>query len=117
MDYYGFQPDLYDVKFKSRGSAEFSQEILQTLQNAGVPARLTPVEEPRGKDGKGRFSAGFDHGVFVPFIHMFGPEFTEIPIVQVSMHSSLEFDDEYRLGQAVAALRYLSRIALSAFRR
>lgn len=44
-------------------------------------------------------------GVFVPFIHMFGPVFNSIPIVQVSIDESLEPAKEWALGRALDALR------------
>lgn len=49
---------------------------------------------------------GLDHGVFVPFRIMFGEDFTETPIVQVSIDSSLDPKKNWELGQAVASLRY-----------
>ena len=49
---------------------------------------------------------GLDHGVFVPFRIMFGEDFTEIPIVQVSIDSSLDSTKNWELGKAVASLRY-----------
>jgi 4,5-DOPA dioxygenase extradiol len=49
---------------------------------------------------------GLDHGVFVPFRIMFGEDFTEIPIVQVSIDSSLDPKKNWELGKALASLRY-----------
>ena len=37
---------------------------------------------------------------------MFGEEFTEIPIVQVSIDASLSPEKNWEIGKAVAALRY-----------
>jgi 4,5-DOPA dioxygenase extradiol len=37
---------------------------------------------------------------------MFGEDFTEIPIVQVSIDSSLDPKKNWELGKAVASLRY-----------
>lgn len=45
-----------------------------------------------------------DHGVFVPFIHMFGEE-CDVPIVQVSLNGSLKPEDEWDLGRALEPLR------------
>lgn len=72
---------------------------------AGIKARTSPKTETRGKDGRGFEGAGLDHGVFVPFINMFGPTFNDIPIVQVSINSSLDLDDEWALGRALDSLR------------
>jgi aromatic ring-opening dioxygenase catalytic subunit (LigB family) len=49
---------------------------------------------------------GLDHGVFVPFKHMFGDS-TDIPVVQVSLDGSLDPAKEWALGQAVSSLRYV----------
>lgn len=68
-------------------------------------ARTTSKLEPRGRDGLGKNAPGFDHGVFVPFRLMFGETFTDIPIVEVSMDSSLNPADNWAVGKAVQSLR------------
>lgn len=72
---------------------------------AGVTARTTTVSEPRGIDGLGKASPGLDHGVFIPFRHMFGLE-VDIPIVEVSIDSSFDPEKEWKVGQALDGLRY-----------
>jgi len=57
-------------------------------------------------DGRGFAGPGLDHGVFVPFKHMFGDS-TDIPIIQVSLDGSLNPAKEWALGQAVSSLRYV----------
>ena len=47
----------------------------------------------------------------MPFIHMFGDTFTDIPIVEVSIDGSLKPEKEWALGSAVAELRFV--VALS----
>jgi aromatic ring-opening dioxygenase catalytic subunit (LigB family) len=42
----------------------------------------------------------------MPFIHMFGNTFTDIPIVEISIDSSLKPEKEWTLGAAVAELRF-----------
>jgi aromatic ring-opening dioxygenase catalytic subunit (LigB family) len=49
---------------------------------------------------------GLDHGVFIPFRLMFGEEFTDIPIVQVSIDSSLSTEKNWALGKAMSKLRF-----------
>ena len=122
MDYYGFPPELYQLKFKSRGDSALSQRIVDLYKNAchslfckgcthqlslqaGQKARTTTVLESRGQDGRGFSGPGLDHGVFVPFRIMFGEEFTEIPVVQVSIDSSLDPAKNWEVGKAVADLR------------
>jgi len=41
----------------------------------------------------------------MPFIHMFGNTFTDVPIVAISIDSSLKPEKEWALGAAVAELR------------
>lgn len=113
MDYYGFPPELYQLKFKSRGDSALSQRIVDLYKNAGQKARTTSVLESRGQDGRGFSGPGLDHGVFVPFRIMFGEEFTEIPIVQVSIDSSLDPAKNWELGKAVADLRKEGVLILS----
>ena len=67
--------------------------------------RTTPRTEARGMDGRGFSGPGLDHGVFVPFRIMFGDEFMDVPIVQVSMDSSLDPKKNWELGEIVQTLR------------
>ncbi|KAG6909839.1 hypothetical protein DXG01_015112 [Tephrocybe rancida] len=105
MDYFGFQPSMYQLKFKSRGDANLSQRIVQLYHEAGQSARTTSKLEARGEDGRGFEGPGLDHGVFVPFKLMFGEELAGVPVVQVSIDSSLSPEKNWALGQAVAKLR------------
>jgi aromatic ring-opening dioxygenase catalytic subunit (LigB family) len=79
--------------------------MLKVCSKAGHEARLISVDEPRGEDGRGFSGPGLDHGVFIPFRIMFGENFTEIPIVQVSIDSSLSPEKNWALGKAVSQLR------------
>ena len=38
---------------------------------------------------------------------MFGEEFTAVPIVEVSMDSTLDPEDNWRIGQAIKKLRFV----------
>lgn len=112
MDYYGFPRELYQVKFKSRGDSGVAQEVVQALKDAGISARTSPVTEARGEDGRGFSGPGLDHGVFVPFKHMFGDEL-DIPLVQVSIDGSLDPAKQWALGKAVKSLRSQKILVLS----
>ena len=108
MDYFGFAPALYELKFTARGSTQLSQRVVQAFQSAGLRARTSPVSESRGRDGRGYNGPGLDHGVFVPFRLMFGEEYDgegSVPIVEASIDSSLSPEDNWQLGKAVAKLR------------
>jgi len=64
--------------------------------------------ESRGEDGRGFPGPGLDHGVFVPFRLMFGEELEGIPVVQVSIDSTLSPEANWKLGRVVSSLRYIS---------
>lgn len=105
MDYYGFPPELYQFKFKSRGDSALSRRVVELFNKAGEPARTSPKTETRGEDGRGFQGSGLDHGIFVPFQLMFGTEFTEIPIVQVSIDGSLSPERNWAVGKTLTQLR------------
>lgn len=72
--------------------------------------RTTSKLEARGQDGRGFLGPGLDHGVFVPFRLMFGEDFTDIPIVQVSIDSSLSPETNWSIGKALERLRYVNTV-------
>ncbi|KAJ3992297.1 Extradiol aromatic ring-opening dioxygenase [Lentinula boryana] len=104
MDYYGFPPDLYQLKFKSRGDKQLAEKLVTLYKEAGQLARTTSKLEPRGSDGRGFEGPGLDHGVLIPFRLMFGEEF-DLPVVQVSIDSSMSPEANWKLGQVVKVLR------------
>ncbi|KAJ3778560.1 Extradiol ring-cleavage dioxygenase, class III enzyme, subunit B [Lentinula raphanica] len=104
MDYYGFPQESYELRFKSRGDKQLADQIVSLYKEAGQLARTTSKLEPRGSDGRGFEGPGLDHGVFVPFRIMFGEEFA-IPVVQVSLDSSMSPEANWKLGQVVKGLR------------
>ncbi|KAF8746340.1 Extradiol ring-cleavage dioxygenase, class III enzyme, subunit B, partial [Rhizoctonia solani] len=114
MDYYGFEPWMYRVKFKSRGDPELSERIVNVLKAGGFKSRTLGKTEWRGHDGRrGASGIGFDHGVFVPFKFMFGDEFTSIPIVEVSQDGDLSPERNWEIGRAVGCLRSEGYLILS----
>jgi len=113
MDYYGFPQELYELKFKSTGDSSLSERIVNIYTEAGLSARTTPKSEHRGKDGRGSSGPGLDHGVFIPFRIMFGHEFLDIPIVQVSIDGSLSPEKNWEVGRAVSKLREEGFLILS----
>ncbi|KIY43655.1 Extradiol aromatic ring-opening dioxygenase [Fistulina hepatica ATCC 64428] len=99
-DYYGFPPELYRLKFKSRGDSALTQQVL----DHGHKVRTTTKLEARGDDGRGFPGPGLDHGVFVPFRLMFGEEI-DIPIVEASIDGSLDPAKNWEVGKALSKLR------------
>ncbi|KAJ3802404.1 Extradiol aromatic ring-opening dioxygenase [Lentinula aff. detonsa] len=104
MDYYGFPQESYELKFKSRGDKQLAERLVTLYKEAGQLARTTSKLEPRGSDGRGFEGPGLDHGVFVPFRLMFGEELA-LPVVQVSIDSSMSPEANWKLGKVVKVLR------------
>ncbi|KAF8680566.1 Extradiol ring-cleavage dioxygenase, class III enzyme, subunit B [Rhizoctonia solani] len=114
MDYYGFEDEMYQVQFKSRGDSALSARVVAAVKEGGLKARTLGTMESRGKDGRPRMpGTGLDHGVFVPFKIMFGDEFTSVPIVEVSQDESLSPDRNWEIGKTVDVLRSEGYLILS----
>jgi aromatic ring-opening dioxygenase catalytic subunit (LigB family) len=90
FDYYGFPPESYDYKYPAPGSPDLARRIQTLLDKQGIQSEL---DEKRG----------FDHGVFVPLLIMY-PE-ANIPVVCVSLHTSLDPNVHISVGQALQPLR------------
>jgi 4,5-DOPA dioxygenase extradiol len=85
-DFYGFPDELYDVQYPAPG-APFLAEAIKKLLNQEV------VQTQRG----------LDHGVYVPFIHMW--PMADVPILQMTMPHTYSDRDLFELGQRLAPLR------------
>jgi aromatic ring-opening dioxygenase catalytic subunit (LigB family) len=90
FDYYNFPPHTYELTYPAPGHPELASTIENLLSVASIPCR---------QDAK----HGFDHGVFIPFLLIY-PE-ADIPIVQVSLTTSLDPAEHIALGRALAPLR------------
>ncbi len=89
-DYYGFPPHTYALKYPAPGAPELAAQIANTLAGAGIAS---------AQDAQ----RGFDHGMFIPLKLMF-PE-ANIPVVQLSLHNSLDPEKHLLVGRALQALR------------
>lgn len=89
-DYYGFPDHTYHLEWSAQGQPELAGRIQQLLESAGVACA---VEAERG----------LDHGVFIPLKLAFPA--ADIPVVQVSLHNSLDAALHIAIGQALAPLR------------
>jgi aromatic ring-opening dioxygenase catalytic subunit (LigB family) len=92
-DYYGFPDDTYKLKYPAPGSPALAERVVKLINDANLPEKAMIDSEREG----------FDHGVFLPLMVLY-PEAT-IPIVQVSLHSSLDPAKHVELGKALAGLR------------
>ena len=90
FDYSGFPAHTYQLTWPAPGNPELAARVAALLQDAGLPAATDP----------GR---GYDHGVFVPLKVAF-PQ-AQIPVVTLSLASSLDPALHLAAGRALAPLR------------
>ena len=91
-DYYGFPPHTYEIKYPAPGAPELATQITEALAGEGMACAKDAVR-------------GFDHGMFIPLKLIF-PE-ASIPVVQLSLHDSLDPEKHLAVGKALQALRDL----------
>lgn len=89
-DFGGFPQALYQLQYPAPGSPALAQEVLGLLQAAGVAAQ-------------GDAARPFDHGAWVPLMHLF-PD-ADLPVVQVALPASAGPAEVYALGAALRGLR------------
>jgi len=90
FDYSGFPEHTYRLTWPAPGDPALAARVAELLTQGGLPASLSP-------------SRGFDHGVFAPLKVAF-PE-AAIPIVSLSLASSLDPALHLAAGRALASLR------------
>ncbi len=90
FDYYGFPPETYRLTWPAPGAPWLAERGAELLRTAGLP---TAIDAERG----------FDHGVFVPLKVAF-PD-ADVPVVQMSLHASLDPALHLAAGEALAPLR------------
>ena len=89
-DFGGFPPALYQLQYPAPGAPALAQEVLALLQAAGVAAQ-------------GDAQRPFDHGAWVPLMHLF-PE-ADLPVVQVALPVGAGPAEVYAMGAALRDLR------------
>ncbi|MGL6261922.1 DODA-type extradiol aromatic ring-opening family dioxygenase [Vibrio sp. WXL103] len=89
-DFYGFPEELYHLDYPAPGAPELAKQIVSTLVEGGVTARLDPQQ-------------GWDHGVWIP-LRLLYPQ-ADIPVVQVSISTQAGPEFNHHLGKLLAALR------------
>lgn len=90
-DFYGFPPALYSLDYEPPGDPQLALEIVERLEDAGLPAHLDP-QRP------------LDHGAWVPLLLMY-PE-ADIPVLQLSLPSDQGPALQTRLGRLLGDLRW-----------
>jgi len=88
-DYGGFPPETYQLQYPAPGAPDLAARGAALLEDAGFSPRL---DDRRG----------FDHGMFIPLMLMY-PDAT-IPVVQLSLLSSLDPAAHLAMGAAIGAL-------------
>lgn len=89
-DYYGFPDYLYEIKYGAPGSPDLAHRVRDLLRTGGLEARLDPTR-------------GFDHGTFSIMKPLYPEE--NMPVVQLSLDSSLDPAQHLLVGRALAPLR------------
>ncbi len=89
-DYYGFPPHTYELTYPAPGEPALADQIVKTLNAAGIAS--APNRQ-----------RGFDHGMFIPLKLIF-PQ-ANIPVVQLSLHNSLDPQQHLQAGRALESLR------------
>ena len=89
-DFGGFPPALYELQYPAPGAPALAQEVLGLLQAAGIAAQ-------------GDAARPFDHGAWVPLMHLF-PQ-ADVPVVQVALPVDAGPAEVYAMGAALRGLR------------
>lgn len=84
------ESEAITADFRPRGSVALARKVIESLLYAKLKATADPAR-------------GLDHGAWLPLSLMF-PEI-EAPIVQISLHASLDPEMHFALGRAIEALR------------
>ncbi len=89
-DFGGFPQALYAVQYPAPGEPALAERLAAMLTEAGLPTDLDPKRP-------------LDHGAWVPLSLMYPA--ADIPVVQVSLPSTLGPTFQERVGRALAPLR------------
>lgn len=89
-DFSGFEPGLYELKYRAAGDDAVAAEVLHHLREFGFDVT---VNQERG----------LDHGAWIPLMLMY-PEAT-IPVIQLSVQPHQHALHHFHIGKALAPLR------------
>ncbi|KAK9824983.1 hypothetical protein WJX81_002864 [Elliptochloris bilobata] len=89
-DYSSFPKEAYEVKYAAPGEPALAHRIVELLRGTGIDAAEDSAR-------------GWDHGVFVPLKLAFPA--AALPVVELSVLSSLDPEAHVAIGEALAPLR------------
>lgn len=88
-DFGGFPPELYQLQYPAPGDPALAGQVLDLLRQAGMDAR-------------GDAARPFDHGAWVPLMHLF-PQ-ADVPVVQLALPVGAGPAQVHALGAALRPL-------------
>jgi 4,5-DOPA dioxygenase extradiol len=89
-DFYGFSPELHQLKYPAPGAPEQAERVSQLLNESGIDSEIDPQR-------------GLDHGAWTPLMLMY-PD-SDVPVTQLSLQPHLGTAHHFHLGQVLAPLR------------
>ncbi|MHA7601748.1 DODA-type extradiol aromatic ring-opening family dioxygenase [Alicycliphilus sp. T452] len=89
-DFGGFPPALYTLQYPAAGDPALARQVLDLLRQAGIAAQ-------------GDAARPFDHGAWVPLMHLF-PQ-AGLPVVQVALPAGAGPAQVHAMGAALRGLR------------
>ncbi len=89
-DFGGFPSALYALRYPAPGAPALAEEVLALLHAAGLAAQ-------------GNAQRPFDHGAWVPLMHLFPA--ADVPVVQVALPVAAGPAQAYAMGAALRSLR------------
>ncbi|PGC48306.1 DODA-type extradiol aromatic ring-opening family dioxygenase [Bacillus pseudomycoides] len=88
-DFGGFPPELYEIKYKAKGSSAIATMLETKFKNNGIPVHKDTTR-------------GLDHGSWT-LLHRMYPK-ADIPVVQISVNPFFPAKEQYEIGQAIQGL-------------
>lgn len=89
-DYAGFPAESYQFQYPAPAAVALAEQVKNLLLRQDIRCRFDSER-------------GYDHGTFVPLMLMYPA--ADIPVLQMSLLSSLDASQHIRIGQALSQLR------------
>lgn len=88
-DFGGFQKELYEMKYRAKGSPKVAESVAKALKEAGFESSF-------------HYTRGLDHGSWVVLHHL--RQEADLPVVQISVNPYLSVKQQYEIGKALTKL-------------